>query len=597
MSSWQSESEKDFLPHSAPQWVQLSKRFDATRQDPVPHRTISLQKKVAPQRASDFDRPRNIVRRISAAKLLPSQAASDRQLRIAQAIAQLTDEHMALMLTLRNRQRRARKARQQEKKLLVYQQAKEDASRSVDGLASLLSILETSTSKAPDSDLQRLPHLVSRDAEESGFRVRRISSKPHNELTTDVDRADEATRQTEKETAHLTEQYNKYASPVPQRMAGGARIRTVPTKKPLISKNVKGLKSRSFDLEQARARLFDKDIARLDAQCKMIMFTLKQRKREQMTQWRPVPLENESEEQRRNPPNLHDRIRRAYHATRRVYQILRADVRDIDKSIQERRTKILQRRKAAIKKVMKREMPSLNQWAQLSRATNDSAVEIYHLHNLLRLRIGKMIFYRQKERKQVLGIRSLENYLLQLRAFDGVLFYNKPDTTPEHIRARLRDLELRSVIQRSLVLNTAQGMQLRRRRLFAQQRATAERKAQNNQDGSTTRIDTRSRSHGRTVQLSDKPPRSRKARETIRKYKTGFIQTYAKPFLRLRKFAAFPSERAVRRRRRRKSRLKTEFIDTVGSWLGGGEARSAQTSRAGRVFGARPLGSEADEGS
>jgi hypothetical protein len=204
------------------------------------------------------------------------------------------------------------------------------------------------------------------------------------------------------------------------------------------------------------------------------------------------------------------------------------------------------------------------------RAAKYSAFDVYGLHIALRLRLGKMILYRQKRsHRSNMAFGRLETRLADLRAYDEVLFSNASPTSPQQIRERLTELELQNEAQRSLIRSTQLGAQLRVRRPRQRRRRAPpisfRRSREHKSVAPVRRLWTR-------IPYSIRYHESRRIRKRVQR--TG---------------RARPRRSAVEKRKA--DRLK--LLETVSSWLGGGEAETPKKEEgAKRVFGARAFGSE-----
>jgi hypothetical protein len=236
-----------------------------------------------------------------------------------------------------------------------------------------------------------------------------------------------------------------------------------------------------------------------------------------------------------------------------------------------------EQRAATRKKEQLRTPSSLNQWAWFSDAANNSAGAIYSLHVALRLRIGKMIFERRKKR---LGIRRLEARLLELRAFDQVLFRNSPQWWQQRIRARLRKRELTNPVQRSLALDTPLGIRECRLRLEGLRRGlrrellespSAANESAASEPSEIRQVRQRARRTQRTRKDVHGPPKlrgyvtvppywARKDRNVFRPH-----QMFTK-----RRVLAPPRPWRSRSKSRKTKSGGNSMADTVGSWLFGG---------------------------
>jgi hypothetical protein len=260
---------------------------------------------------------------------------------------------------------------------------------------------------------------------------------------------------------------------------------------------------------------------------------------------------------------------------------LTAEYRSIAFDIRRRQRKssrplpnVLPEQRAATRKKQQLRTPSsLNQWAWFSDAANNSAGAIYSLHVALGLRVGKMIFERRKKR---LGIRRLEARLLELRAFDQVLFRNSPQWWQQRIRARLRKRELTNPVQRSLALDTPLGIRERRLRLEGLRRELLESPSAANESAASEPSEIRQvRQRARRTQRTRKdvhgPPKLR-GYVTVPPYWARKDRNVFRPhqmFTKRRVLAPPRPWRSRSKSRKTKSGGKS-MADTVGSWLFGG---------------------------
>jgi hypothetical protein len=189
----------------------------------------------------------------------------------------------------------------------------------------------------------------------------------------------------------------------------------------------------------------------------------------------------------------------------------------------------------AIQEELQRTLRHLDRLAHHTSAANKSAEQVYGIHIALRLRLGKMILYRQKRGVTVL---RLESHLLALRTYDGMLSAT-PETQP--VRATLSEAEMRNPVQRTLG------------------RIRAERRVE---DGS---VQIRYR---RTRLSSRAPRRNRVVRYTALhrlRVKTHLSRASEKRRTRVR-----PKPRVTSLAQKKRS-AKMALVDEVGAWLGGGK--------------------------
>ena len=373
-----------------------------------------------------------VVRRIAARNTLPSDSAGDRLFRICEAITHLTEEHKATMVTFRQRQRRVKtvdalwsrtllNALRYQPKSPAYQKLPNHISQDSDNSGVLISALQASVEPVALSILRRLPGVVSEDIEEiEKAPVRKIVSKGRTMLLFDIEA--EKARRVGTEIARLTNQYSTIAFNIRRRKClkkdsfslSSDEIGRAPVRRFISKEHVK----RPFDVGKVaeRTRLLGKETARLAEQYSTIAFNIRQRKRVMSKSFAPshrVPLATDLYEREKDE--------RAF--------------LDIEKEIE-------------------MASRSTDQWSWFAEAANKSAIDVYGLNIALRLRIGKMIFYRHKGGRENLGVRHLESRLIELRSYDEVLFCNRPDITPYQIIGRLKEIELRNYMQTLLDLNT-----------------------------------------------------------------------------------------------------------------------------------------------
>jgi hypothetical protein len=286
----------------------------------------------------------------------------------------------------------------------------------------------------------------------------------------------------------------------------------------------------------------------------------------------------------------------------------------------ERRLAAISKSVNAIRNTLFR-LVSLFRYWHVIHSTNALAFQAYGLHVALRIRIGRMIFTRQRSHKKH-TIRRLESRLLALRAYDGVLFYNKPDWTSEYVKQKLQDLEMRSLTQRALVVNTQVGVEQRARRLSAvneQAHRWAKRKqslpAAIRSVGQETVVDT-ARSPIRRIRNSPRMARNADVKSTHRRFRRVKVQHNrirkhvvatrtrrmgGRAEFRKTDFDKLVSRRVVARRSRRDGRRtaerasrKEQLAATVSSWLGSADTSTklGDDGNRARLFGSQLQGSD-----
>jgi hypothetical protein len=219
----------------------------------------------------------------------------------------------------------------------------------------------------------------------------------------------------------------------------------------------------------------------------------------------------------------------------------------------------------------------IDQLESFMRAARYCAFDVYGLHVALRLRLGKMILYRQKRsHRSKMAFGRLETRLADLRAYDEVLFSIGSVTSRQQIRERLDELEQQNEVQRSLIRSTQLGAQLRARR---------RRQGRRNKNARHT-----------TPPISFRRSREHKSILPVRRLPTRVTYSIRYHDSRRNRKLAQRTERARPRRSavEKKKADKLKLLDTVSSWLGGGEAQISKKEAEGakRVFGARTSGSE-----
>jgi hypothetical protein len=284
------------------------------------------------------------------------------------------------------------------------------------------------------------------------------------------------------------------------------------------------------------------------------------------TSWKPGQIDNEPLLQNLGSIESKQIRRKAAIVVRRSTTILRTKVdqsRAIVSNIQEDLRKALQ---------------YIDRLESCMRAARHSAFDVYGLHVALRLRLGKMILYRQKRsHRSKMAFGRLERRLLELRAFDEVLFSNESTTSPQQIRQSLTQLELKNEVQRSLVRRMQLGSQLRRRIPLAKQ---GHRKNREARPAALPIRYCRIREHKFVAPVRRLPGR---IPYSIRYHESRHDR---KPAPRTER--ARPRRSAVEKKKSDKLKL----LDTVSSWLGGGEAEIPEKEVEGvkRVFGGRAFG-------
>jgi hypothetical protein len=277
-----------------------------------------------------------------------------------------------------------------------------------------------------------------------------------------------------------------------------------------------------------------------------------------------------------------------------------------------RKTEIVVRRSTAILRVkvdklqagiskvqeeLRKALKHIDQLQMFTHAANHRAFEVYGLHIALRLRLGKMILYRQKrqngDRQSKMAFGRLETRLLELRAYDEELFSGASVTSSQQTRERLAQLELQNEVQRSLVLSTQFGEQLRGTRPLVKWR---HRKTKN---------ETNPRHTTNTPALYIRYRRNR-GRTTVspvyRKPRRISLHSIRYHDARLKQRPVPRTERARPRRSaqvaaEKKESDRSKLLDTVSSWLEGGEAAtpSKEVEVARRPFGSKAFESDIQE--
>jgi hypothetical protein len=239
-----------------------------------------------------------------------------------------------------------------------------------------------------------------------------------------------------------------------------------------------------------------------------------------------------------------------------------------------------------IEEDLRQALKHVDQLPAFTYAANHCAFDVYGLHVALRLRLGKMILYRQKRqlgsRRKKMAFGGLETRLLQLRAYDQVLFSKASVTSPQ-IRNRLTQLELQNQVQRSLVLRTQFGSQLCERQRLAKRRI---HKAKDDIDPRHTtntpaiRIRFRRNRERRTISEVHEEPRRVSSRHPIRFHDSK---------------SELPARTAQVPEPKKSDRYK--LWDTVSSWLEGGEIEipDSTVEPARRPFGSRALADDDGE--
>jgi hypothetical protein len=233
-----------------------------------------------------------------------------------------------------------------------------------------------------------------------------------------------------------------------------------------------------------------------------------------------------------------------------------------------------------IQEYLRKALRHVDQLRAFTYAANHCAFDVYGLHVALRLRLGKMILYRQKRqvgfRRSKMAFGGLETRLLQLRAYDQVLFSYASVTSPQ-VHQKLTQLELQNEVQRSLVLRSQFGSQLRERRRLTKQRIRK------------TKDETDPRHTANTPALRIRYRRNRE-RKTV-------SEVYGEPrrisSLHIR-FHDSKSELPIQTAQISSEPKKSErykLWDTVSAWLEGGgiELPDTTVEQTNRPFGSRAL--------
>jgi hypothetical protein len=170
--------------------------------------------------------------------------------------------------------------------------------------------------------------------------------------------------------------------------------------------------------------------------------------------------------------------------------------------------------------------------------------------------------------------------LLELRAFDQVLFRNSPQWWQQRIRARLRKRELTNPVQRSLALDTPLGIPERRLRLEGLRRGlrrellespSAANESAASEPSEIRQVRQRARRTQRTRKDVHGPPKLR-GYVTVPPYWARKDRNVFRPHHMFTKRRVLAPPRPWRSRcksRKTKSGGKS-MADTVGSWLFGG---------------------------
>jgi regulator of extracellular matrix RemA (YlzA/DUF370 family) len=263
----------------------------------------------------------------------------------------------------------------------------------------------------------------------------------------------------------------------------------------------------------------------------------------------------------------------------------------------------------AIQEELQRTLRYIDRLAWFTHAANKSAFEVYGMHTALRLRLGKMIIYRQKRlvdrtqsHQNKLGIHLLETRLIKLRTYDEVLFSTQPGQTPQQICKGLEEIELQNHVQRALMLNTRTGGRLRGHRLLD----NAKRRTMSNDIVPHNSDDQLKIRYRRAKGCDPATPMNRNSRNepqhTFRYMPVHRIRAMTwrpRPTRQVtseQRQRSSPQDRILSPTEKRKSD-KRKLVDTVGSWLGGGRedgaaASDAKPSGRRRPFGSRAFGDE-----
>lgn len=287
----------------------------------------------------------------------------------------------------------------------------------------------------------------------------------------------------------------------------------------------------------------------------------------------------------------------------------------------ERRLSAISMSVRTLKNTLFRLLPLFRYW-HVVYSTNALAFQTYGLHVALRMCFGKMIHIRQRSRKKH-AIQHLEHRLLALRAYDSVLFHDKPGWTREYVKEKLEALEMRSRTQRILAVNpqVVTEQVLRRIRPVNEQ---ARRWARRRRSGRaavrkvaivSARSPVRRMHRMKSMALKERveaSPRCIRRVEsqphTIRKHvvatRAGHILGGSEEHRKIDSYKLV-ARRIVARRSRRVERRTAEralqreqLAATVSSWLGGVDAGSKHGKDSGkaRVFGSQLQANDAQVG-
>jgi hypothetical protein len=208
------------------------------------------------------------------------------------------------------------------------------------------------------------------------------------------------------------------------------------------------------------------------------------------------------------------------------------------------------------------------------QAANNSAFETYGLHIALRLRLGKMINHRTKrDRKRRMVVGQLETHLIELRAYNEVLYSSTSVQSASRVHNKLMMLELRNQVQRSLVLSTQSGSKLRGRTFRSNRtnKITCNNTAsKQTEERPHLRIRYRRNQRRNTISPYFSKPK-RVLRHTIRRHLSYSRRVSQRP------------HKAIARRK---------LAQTVSFWLGEPPAKSAKVAQ---PVSRRPFGSNALE--
>jgi hypothetical protein len=494
-----------------------------------------------------------LVRRVISKGALKSKLVADQLHRIHIAIRDVTEQHKTIMHTIRLRQRQVAHVDSSQNRTLLR------ARRSQQGLVAYQKDIERLSTHMKENEslsdrLQAsIEDIVPRTPREvSQIPIRRFISNSRDRHTLNTRAMAAGARNLNETVVLLAEQYETIASRVKQRMERHEQFE--------LSKREK------------RERMFSANFSR------------------------PSRIRNENTRISGNRPRETIPYRTQILIRRRV-------------AVPQQRLDRLQASITVIQEELQRTLRYIDRLAWFTHAANKSAFEVYGMHTALRLRLGKMIIYRQKRlvdrtqgHQNKLGIHLLETRLTKLRTYDEVLFSTQPGQTPQQICKGLEEIELQNHTQRALLLSTQTGGRLHGRRLLDNaelRNSSNDVMAHNTEDPPRIRY---RRAKGRDPAIPmNRNPRNQ-PQHTFRYMSVHRIRAMTwrpRPTRQVTSGQSqwfSPQSRILSATEKRKSD-KRKLVDTVGSWLGSGveDGTAASDAKPGgrrRPFGSRAFGDE-----